>query len=403
MKPKYLFVSSDTFPPKRVDVAVLFGKKLAHRGHRIDWVLQSEAACEKSFETKWNDCNVWVGKTNLGSTRLQRLIKHLHGIKHDLIIFKLARRKDYDFILIKDKFISAILGLILAKYKKLKFIYWLSYPFPEASLYEYSEGVARYPLFYLLRGKFFSFVLYKLILPFSTHVFVQSEQMKTDVVLNNIDPGKVTPVPMGILLEDFKNIKADKNKLYPGPIVVYLGTLARVRKIDFLVRVFKTVVDEFEDAKLILVGDGEDSIDREVIYREAERLGIRGKVEITGFLPRNEALQYVASSDVCVSPFFPTPILNSTSPTKIVEYMAMGRPVVANDHPEQRIIIDESGGGLCVPYLEDAFANAIIKLLSKQEEAECMGIKGRNYVENYREYEYIANLVESKCLEIFSM
>jgi len=403
MKSKFLFVSSDTFPPKRVDVAVLFGKKLAQRGHHIDWVLQSEATCEQSFETEWNNCNVWVGKTNLGLTRMQRLKKHLHGIKHDLIIFKLASRKDYDFIQVKDKFISAIFGLLLAKYKRIKFVYWLSYPFPEASLYEYSEGVARYPLFYLLRGKFFAFVLSKLILPVSTHVFVQSEQMKTDVALNNIDPEKITPVPMGILLKDFKTIQADKNNLHTGPVVVYLGTLARVRKIDFLVRVIKIVVNEIKDAKLYLVGDGEDSIDREVIHQEADKLGVSENIEITGFLPRSEALQYVASSNVCVSPFFPTPILNSTSPTKIVEYMAMGKPVVANDHPEQRLIINESGGGICVPYLEDAFAKAIIELLSKQKEAERMGIRGRDYVEKYREYEYIADLVEKKYIEICSM
>src|SRR5215218_3901803 len=58
---RLLVVSSDTYPPFRVDVAVLFGHQLAQRGHRIDWILQSEGACDRSYETTWNGCKVWVG------------------------------------------------------------------------------------------------------------------------------------------------------------------------------------------------------------------------------------------------------------------------------------------------------------------------------------------------------
>ena len=278
----------------------------------------------------------------------------------------------------------------------------MSYPYPEASLYEYKEGIARYPIFYLIRGKILFFLLYKIIMPMATHIFVQSEQMKKDVISNNIDPLKITSVPMGISLKDFMNVNAHST-IHKGPVLVYLGTLARVRKIDFLVRVLKIVAEEFSDVKLYLVGDGDDPSDKEIINNEADNLGILSKIIITGFLPRNKALEYVASSDVCLSPFFPTPILNSTSPTKIVEYMAMGRPVVANDHPEQRLIIEESECGICVPYTETAFADAISQLLSNYDKAECMGANGRRYVEKYRDYEHIANNVEQKYYEICNL
>ncbi len=48
---RILVVSSDTFPPTRVDVAVLFGAELAARGHEIDWILQSEEACPRAYVT----------------------------------------------------------------------------------------------------------------------------------------------------------------------------------------------------------------------------------------------------------------------------------------------------------------------------------------------------------------
>jgi glycosyltransferase involved in cell wall biosynthesis len=108
----------------------------------------------------------------------------------------------------------------------------------------------------------------------------------------------------------------------------------------------------------------------------------------------------VAEADVCVSPFFPTPILNSTSPTKLVEYMAMGKAVVANDHPEQRLVIAESGAGLCVAWDETAFAQALLRLLRDPALARNMGERGRAWVLQHRTYDAIADLVERELLTV---
>ena len=99
------------------------------------------------------------------------------------------------------------------------------------------------------------------------------------------------------------------------------------------------------------------------------RLGLQSSVVFVGQLPQAQALKFVREADVCSSPFFPTPILRSASPTKLVEYMAMGKAVVANDHPEQKRVIEESGAGYCVPYEEQPFADAIVRLLKDPEGA----------------------------------
>jgi|TARA_B100000315_G_scaffold241871_1_gene263154 glycosyltransferase involved in cell wall biosynthesis len=46
----------------------------------------------------------------------------------------------------------------------------------------------------------------------------------------------------------------------------------------------------------------------------------------------------------------------------MVEYMALRRPVVVNDHPDQQKVVNESGGAICVPYKEEPFAQAIISV-----------------------------------------
>ena len=212
----------------------------------------------------------------------------------------------------------------------------------------------------------------------------------------------MTPVPMGVSIKEipFFGYKTDWNKLRKEKIMLYLGTLIKVRKIDFLIRVFEKVLRKEENAKLYLVGGGDDPSDEQILKDEARRLGIEDAVFITGFLPQQDAWQYVKAADVCISSFYPTLVLNSTSPTKLIEYMAMGKAVVANDHPEQRLVISESKAGICVPYEENAFAEAILYLLNHPEEAKQMGIRGRKYVKKYRSYEQIADLVERKLLQV---
>lgn len=399
---KFLFISSDKFPPFRVDVSVLFGKELAARGHVIDWILQSEATCKKPYEVLWSGCRVFVGPTDNGTSLLSRFRKHIYSIWHDFKLVGLARKNDYDFVQVKDKFISALLAIVVSKIKKIKFIYWLSYPFPEASLYRAKEGIARYPFLYYLRGIMQKLLLYKIILPLADQVFVQSEQMKRDLVALGVGGGRLFPVPMGVDLGIFP-YRENYNEEHTNRSVVYVGTLTKVRRMDFLIRVFGKVIHEIDDAVLYVIGDSTDPNDVEALISEAKKIGVDKSIIFTGRLPREKALEYVDRSQVCVSPFFPIPILNSTSPTKLIEYMAMGKAVVVNDHPEQRLVISESGGGICVSWNEEDFANAIIMLLTHPTLAREMGVRGRNYVKEKRDYKKIAMMVEGQYFNVIDM
>jgi glycosyltransferase involved in cell wall biosynthesis len=398
----FLFVSLDKFPPFRVDLKILFGREMIKRGHKIHWLLQSEEPCSTAYETKWSGCKVWVGGTDLGASLKSKIRKQLLDILNDIQIFKLSRKNRYDFIQVKDKFITALLGILSSRIRKCKFFFWLSYPFPEASLYRVRERTAPYPLFYFIRGIIFKFLLYSIIMPLADHIFVQSQQMKKDAAIKGISEEKITPVPMGVALD---SIPYASQGVFSGSskkekIVLYLGTLIKVRKMDFLIRVFENVLPEVPAAKLFMVGGSHDPKDMQILVNQTKSLGIEKSVVFTGFLPMEKAWAFVDRASVCVSPFYPTPILNSTSPTKLIEYMAMGKPVVANDHPEQRLVILESGGGICVPYEEKAFAEAIIALLKNPEAAEMMGKNGRVYVEKYRNYKTICETVEKQYLRL---
>jgi glycosyltransferase involved in cell wall biosynthesis len=136
--------------------------------------------------------------------------------------------------------------------------------------------------------------------------------------------------------------------------------------------------------------------DEQLLRHEAELLELTDRVTITGWLPMSEAWRRVRKATVCVSPYLPVPILRSTSPTKLVEYMALGKPVVANDHPEQADVVHASGAGLVCAWREEDFARAIVTILENPERAARMGEAGRRYVAAHRTHWAMADLVAAR-------
>lgn len=394
--PSLLLIVADRFKPFRVDVRILFAQELVARGYHIDWIMQSDAACDKNYVTQWGGGDAWVGKTDVGTSRLARVRKHVYAIANEFRLFRLVKTRRYDCIVVKDKFIAPLLALVAGRLNRTPVFFWLSYPIPEDSLLQAREGNARYPMLYLLRGLVFRFLLYKVILRGAHHVLVQSEEMKRDVMAKGVPANKLTAVLMGVDLSriPYEGKVGDNPGEGRRATLLYLGTLNKVRHLDFLIRVVAMVRREIPNVRLVLVGDGDDPSDRILLEAEAERCNVADAIEFTGFLPMEAAWQIVAGSDVCLSPFYPNPVLSSTSPTKLIEYMAMGKPVIANDHPEQRQVIRESNAGLCVAWDETEFAGAAIRLLRDTALAAEMGLRGRRYVERIRDYRVIANMVD---------
>lgn len=392
-----LFVTSDLYPPFRPAAKAVFAEGLAARGHRIDWLLQAAEATNRGGQQPFKGGTAYVARTNIGTTRLARLRRHLADVCNDFKIFGLLKRHRYSLVQIKDKYFGALVAIAAAKLYDVPVFYWLAYPHGEASLYAARSGVARYRWIYRLRGALQRFVLYRIIMPACTHVFVQSEQMRRDVAREGIPLESMTAVPSSLNLRDLdaQAGAADSTPAEP-PTIVYLGTLLRERELDFIVRAHSHVVAALPQAQLVFVGSGWMPDDEQLLRREAERSGIGRNVTITGWLPVRDAWQHVRRAALCVSPYVPVPILRSTSPTKLIEYMALGKAVVANDHPEQADVLRASDAGIVCSWDEREFAAAIVELLMDPKRCAAMGAAGRRYVAEHRTHWAMVELVASR-------
>jgi glycosyltransferase involved in cell wall biosynthesis len=277
-------------------------------------------------------------------------------------------------------------------------MFWLTFPYHKSHIILGRDGTARYPRIARIRGHLTSFFLYRWIIPCSDHVFVQSETMAKDFCAHGADPNKLTAIVTGIDLGGVTPLIPGAKARSSALTVVYLGTLAAGRRLDVLVDMLAELKRGGIAIRLLFIGDGDSPDDRRLLEDRAAELNVSSQMEITGFLPRNEALQLACTGDIALSPFFPSPIFDCASPTKLVEYLALGLPVVANSHPDQSLVLRESRAGVCVPWGARYFARAVRWLAQRdRKELAEMGLRGQAWVHRHRSYAGIADDFERGC------
>jgi glycosyltransferase involved in cell wall biosynthesis len=144
------------------------------------------------------------------------------------------------------------------------------------------------------------------------------------------------------------------------PLVAYAGHLYPWKGVDILLR----VLVEAPEISALIVGGHPREPDLDRTRQLARSLGVESRVEFTGFVPPAEVARQIARADVLVLPNAATAIsARYTSPLKLFEYLAAGRPIVASDLPALREVLrDEENALLVAPGDPTAFAAAIGRL-----------------------------------------
>jgi len=393
MNARLFYFIADAFPAWRSDVEELFGQELSQRGLNIFWSMrQQERGAYRLVESS-SQVVMLPASLGRGSGFAKLANRLLEALGEIGCFVRLMRGPRYDFIQVRDdRYIAAFWALIAARLTGGRFVYWLSFPFPEndAEMAKSSGGLRK--IFLSIRTRTAGWWLYKFILPKTDHVFVQSDAMRNNLMALGIPFDKMTPVPMGVPNRLVHWVANHTPVVVPG-LIAYIGTMAASRRLEMVLDAFALVHARRPDARLVMVGDGIYPRDLTVLKTYALELGIADCVTFTGFISMDKAWEIAAGAAVGLSPFYPDQVLNVSSPTKLVEFMAVGRPVVANHHPEQSEVLADSRAGLSVDWDAKAFSEAIIWLLEHPAEANEMGKNGSAWVSEHRTYSLIADNV----------
>jgi glycosyltransferase involved in cell wall biosynthesis len=195
-----------------------------------------------------------------------------------------------------------------------------------------------------------------------------------------VDPREVFVVRSGPDLTRIKRVPANpalrKGRRF---LVGYVGVMGKQEGIDLLLQAVQLIVRHLgrTDIHFGLVGGGTELA---AMRQLAKDLGISEYVTFTGRAPDAELLEMLNTADVCVNPDRANDMNDRSTMNKIMEYMALGKPVVQFDLTEGRVSAGEASWYARPNDVAD-LAQKVVALLGDEPQRMRMGAIGRERVE----------------------
>jgi glycosyltransferase involved in cell wall biosynthesis len=203
-----------------------------------------------------------------------------------------------------------------------------------------------------------------------------------DIQRNGIDPDKVFVVRNGPDLTRVRLSEPDLRLRSMGRTILgYVGTMNPQDGVDYLLRALSHLAHDLKrtDFYCVLIGNGDS---RTALECQAVELKIADRVLFTGFIPEQDLLRYLSSADICLDPNPSSPLNDVSTWIKVMEYMALGKPIISFDLKETRT--SASDAALFVPPNDETrFAEAIAELMDDPARRCKMGECGTARVENH--------------------
>ena len=214
----------------------------------------------------------------------------------------------------------------------------------------------------------------------ASYIVVVSQALKENLLQLGIDEKKIIFYPNGIDLEKFNpeisgNAIRRHYQLKQSIVAGFIGTFGEWHGVTELA----TAIIQFfnqphkEKVKFLLIGSGKlyDKVHQMVKDSDNSE-----NVILTGIVPQNKAPEYLAACDILLSPHIPNPDGTSFfgSPTKLFEYMAMGKAIVASNLDQIGDILENEVDALLIqPGNPEKIVHSINRLIQEKELRKKLG------------------------------
>lgn len=283
-------------------------------------------------------------------------------------ILKIIRKSRPD-IIISFSMTNGLIGLILSKIFRIPFLFYYIDLLHKLVPLSYLQGIAR--------------IVTRIILVFADQVIIQTNYHHKLVINEGTHPNRVVKIPEGV---DLENTKVDEDKLTllkkkfsiseSDFIIFFMGFLYDFAGLKEIVTFYNNSVKGGKfNLKFIILGDGGIYNQLKVLIKKLNA----DWVILVGRVPFFEISEYIQLADLCLLSFKRNEITKEIIPIKILEYMAMQKPVLCNSLPA---IIDEFGrnSGIIFAKNQNALIEEIGNLVNKKGELEKLGLQGFKYV-----------------------
>lgn len=183
-------------------------------------------------------------------------------------------------------------------------------------------------------------------------------------------------------------------------VILFIGTLFNFSGLDIFVRLFPEVIKQIPEAKLLIVGDGPQ---RPKLERIIAELGLTKQIIITGFEPYETMPQYMNLASVCINPFLYTEATKDIIPTKVLQYLACGKGLVATALSGMMDLLPSKECGVIYAKGVDEMVAEVISLLKSPQDRQQLGQAGLNHVKQAHSYDKIARELEATLYDLIDV
>jgi glycosyltransferase involved in cell wall biosynthesis len=217
-------------------------------------------------------------------------------------------------------------------------------------------------------------------------VVVVSRPMRDELAARGIDPEKILVNPNGVDPDRYSpDVDAApvrrRHGLGEATVVGFIGTFGRWHGAEVLADAFGRLLERWPEyrksVRLMMIGDG---LTMGEVRESLARWNTTAESVLTGLVPQEDGPAHLAACDVLVAPHVPNPDGSPFfgSPTKLFEYMAMGRGIVASDLDQIGEVLDhDRTAWLVAPGDVDALVEGLRVLLEDRERRNRLGREAR--------------------------
>lgn len=217
-------------------------------------------------------------------------------------------------------------------------------------------------------------------------IVANAEPMKEELIERGIDEKKILIIPNGVDPSRFspdvdgKSIREKYNLNDENILITFVGTFGPWHGAEVLAETVKYTCQSNDRVRYMFVGNGTNF---QLVSDIVQDSGFSDRVILTGIIPQLDTPPYLAASDILVTPQIPNP--DGTpffgSPTKLFEYMAMGKAIVASNLDQMSFLLSNNETALLTePSNVTDLTNAILRLAKDSELRNKLGANARNEI-----------------------
>ena len=220
----------------------------------------------------------------------------------------------------------------------------------------------------------------------AAHIVVVSDVLKNILLKFGVDENKIIVNPNGIDASKYNpQIKCDdvkqKYNLENKIVIGFIGTFGQWHGAENIALAFGRLLKKYSEyknkTKLFMIGDG---VRMPIVKKHILEFGLQENVVLTGLIPQEQGAKFLSTCDILINATVPNPDGSEFfgSPTKLFEYMAMGKAIICSDMAQMSEILAHGKTAYMVePGNIAELATAMKELVDDGELRQCLGDSAR--------------------------